>query len=207
MIFQTLRCLGFLPPQFSSHLPTFSSFPLLPCLSHTGSFPAHLPKLHVCSNLSRWFRAEMRKLPYPFHWLRSPPPSSGLSQKCRCLICTLQTGGGHREENPHCQFWPAPSQQGPAGLPTPHRTRSYTNQWLSIPRLYFFLLVSFSQKTSCLGGEAGQSLPWVWVMTCYPFLAGKGGTDQTCCQPLPATHCAISSDATLQAPPPPHFSF
>lgn len=68
------------------------------------------------------------------------------------------------------------SQQGPAGLPTPHRTRSYTNQWLSIPRLYFFLLVSFSQKTSRLGGEAGQSLPWVWVMTCYPFLTGKGGT-------------------------------
>lgn len=73
-VFQTLRCLGFLPPRFSSHLPTFfSSFTLLPCLSHTGSFPAHLPKLHICSSLSRWFRAEMRKLPYPFHWLCSPP--------------------------------------------------------------------------------------------------------------------------------------
>lgn len=99
------------------------------------------------------------------------------SQKCRCLICTLQTGGGHREENPYCQFWPSPSQQGPAGLPTPHRTRSYTNQWLSVPRLYFFSLGFFFPENKAVSrGEAGQSLPWVWVMTCYPFLVGKGGT-------------------------------
>lgn len=167
----------------ASHLPTSSSVPPPSLLSHAGSFPAHLPKLQICSSLSRWFRAEMRKKPPPSAGSDAPPPppSSGLSLKCRCLICTLQTGGGHREENPHCQFWPPPTQQGPAGLQTPHRTHSCTNQGLSLPRLYFLFLVSFSpEKKSCFrGGWPEPALEFGSGCSQYPFLAEKGrrGTD------------------------------
>lgn len=176
----------------ASHLPTSSSVPP-PSLSHAGSFPAHLPKLQICSSLSRWFRAEMRKKPPPSTGSDAPPPSpSGLSLKCRCLICTLQTGGGHREENPHCQFWSPPTQQGPAGLQTPHRTHSCTNQGLSLPRLYYFLfLVSFSWKRKAVSGEAGQNLPWsagLGVVSTLSWQRRDGG-EQTCCLPLLATHC------------------
>lgn len=63
-----LRCVpAFSPP----HL--FLCHPAL----HTRSFSAHLPKLQICSSLSRWFRAEMRKPP-PLLPL-APPPSSGLN--------------------------------------------------------------------------------------------------------------------------------
>lgn len=59
MVFQTLCGLGFLPPRFSlTHIsPPLPLHPPSP-LSHTGSFPAHLPELQICSSLSRWFRAE-----------------------------------------------------------------------------------------------------------------------------------------------------
>lgn len=70
MVFQTLCGLGFLPPRFGLTSPhlflcTSSSVPPPSHLSHTGSFPAYLPKLQICSSLSRWFRAEMRKKPLP----------------------------------------------------------------------------------------------------------------------------------------------
>lgn len=150
----------------------------------------------------------MRKKPPPHPSAGSdappPPPSSGLSPKCRCLICTLQTGGGHREENPHCQVWPPPTQQGPAPPRAPNTSQDpqlhRPGAVLSLPRLYYFLfLVSFSCKRKSASGEAGQSLPWSSGLGAVPFPGRKGMEENrlVACLRWPRT-VRHSYDATLQ---------
>lgn len=164
-----LRCV----PAFSVQLTPPHLFLCHPAL-HTRSFSAHLPKLQICSSLSRWLRAEMRKPPPPLPL--APPPSSVLSTMEMPHMHFTDRRGPPRE--PHCKLRPPSSQQSPQG--SKHR-RGTDKGCFSSTSVVFSWFSVFLEKKSCFRGQGGQSLPWGPGRGVGPFPTRKGkggrGTD------------------------------
>lgn len=114
--------------------------------------PAHLPKLQICSSLSRWLRAETRKPPPSV--LPPSPPFSGLSRKCRCLIMHFtDREGPRRGEPPPTNSGSKTTWQGAAGRCTATHGDCFSST-SHIPYLFLFLFsFSFSWKRKAVSGQ------------------------------------------------------
>lgn len=164
-----LRCVpAFSPPHLFLCHPTL----------HTRSFSAHLPKLQICSSLSRWFRAEMRKPP-PLLPL-APPPSSGLNHNGDASHALYRPEGAAKRTLTANSGVPPASRAhralNTAGAPTSTDKRLFSS--MSVLLSWFSV---FLEKKSCFRGQAGQSLPWGPGRGVGPFPTRKGkggrGTD------------------------------
>lgn len=193
MVFQTLRGLAFLPPRFSSHLP---SPPLPP--GHTRSFPPTLPSSKYVAVFPDGSEQRQGSRPHPFRRLRRSPILFRLKSKHRCLTCTLQTGEGAWRRAPlPTPAPPTPSQPGPQA---PNTAREPQGLFLFHVCAFFSSRFLFPGKEKLFQGrgEPEPALGFRWgrgTLFCQER-KGEGG-EQTRRQLSLATHCAISSEATL----------
>lgn len=172
-----------------------TSSPLPP--GHTRSFPPTLPSSKYVAVFPDGSEQRQGSRPHPFRRLRRYPTLFRLKSKHRCLTCTLQTGEGAQRRAP----LPTPAPLPPASRAAGSKHRPGTTGPVSLPRLCFFLFsVSFSWKRKAVSGERlARACLGVQVGVWDPFLPGKEreGGEQTRGQLLLATHCAVSSEATL----------
>lgn len=144
---------------------------------------------------------EAAPTPFPL----APAPSSGLSHNGDASYALYrQEGAAERTPTANSGLPPASRARRPLNT-----TGAPTRGCFSSASVLFPWFSVFLEKKSCFRGQAGQSLPWGPGRGVGPFPIRKGkereGGEQTCCQPSQATHCAISSNATI--PPQPFYFF